>query len=74
MVRKPKKRTIFDIPVTVTCTVCRAKVEVPADRFSSDGGTYVCKVGHHEFPLGPSEAMEAARQHAELLNGIKRAN
>jgi hypothetical protein len=74
MVRKPKTNTLHGIPVSVSCTVCGSKTKVPANKFSSSGGTYSCDAGRHGFQLSPEAALEAFAAHSEFLGRIVRRN
>jgi hypothetical protein len=74
MVNKPIVRTVLDLPVSVICTICAADVEVSGDKFSSDGGSFYCATGRHDFSMSPEKALEATRRHCELLTQIGKSN
>jgi hypothetical protein len=67
-------RAVLDLPVSVTCTICAAGTEIPADKFSSDGGSFYCVGGRHDFSISPEEALEVTRRHCELLTQIGKSN
>jgi len=71
MAKKSTMRTLYDLPVEVTCTICWEIVKVPANKFSADGGSYICKLGGHEFPLSQKAAQKAVGDHGRRLDRIR---
>ncbi len=72
MAKKSKTKDLFDIPVSIRCTICGKEAKIPYSNFSSQGGTYTCKLGGHDFILPVEAAFEALRSHGSRIDAIRR--